>query len=176
MNFNSGTKVNFSQPTMLVNEDKIMVSKLIPVTGTQEAGESSRTNLHSHLQAISSVSAIRSASKTVTSKPSAHVSEFISTRSTRITLTTEMDQPENLVRESHVAMSKPSDVSDIRQKNVCKKMGIQCIDSLTLGACLPDLTLSYTVSCQKLLPYVMSKRNKVYCNKKLDTCALAPLV
>ena len=176
VNFNSGTTVNFSQPTMLVNEDKIMVSKLIPVTGTKEAGGSSSTDFHSHLQAQSSVSAIHSASKTVTSKPSAHVSEFISTRSTRITLTTGMDQPEHLVTASHAAMSKPSDISDKRQKNVCQKMGIQCIDSLTLGACLPDLTLSYTVSCQKLLPYVMSKRNKVYCNKKLDTCAMAPLV
>jgi hypothetical protein len=176
VNFNSGTTVNFSQPTMLVAEDKTMVSKLIPVTSTHEAGVSSITDLHSHLQAISSVSGIHSASETITSKPSAHVSEFMSTRSTRITPTAEMDQPERLVTASNAAMSKPSDISDIRQKNVCHKVGIQCIDRLTLGACLPDLTLSYTVSCQMLLPYVMSKHHDVYCNKKSDTCAMAPVL
>jgi len=173
VNFNSGTTVNFSLPTMLVTEDKTMVSKLTPVTGTQEAGVSSIADLHLHLQAISSVSAIHSASETITSKPSAHVSEFMSTR---ITPTPEMDQPERLVTASNAAMSKPSDISDIRQKNVCHKVGIQCIDSVTLGACLPDLTLIYTVSCQTLLPYVMSKYHDVYCNKKLDTCAMAQMV
>jgi hypothetical protein len=176
VNFNSGSTVNFSQPTMLVTEDKIMVSKLIPVTGTQEASGSSITDWHSHLQTISSVSAIHSAFETVTSNPSAHVSEFLSTRSTRITPTTETDQPMRLVTASKTAISKPSDLSDVLQKNVCQKVGIQCIDRMTLGACLPDLTLSYTVSCQMLLPYVMSKRHDVYCNKKLDTCVMAPLL
>lgn len=55
----------------------------------------------------------------------------------------------------------------------CFKPGIQCIDSLTLGACSTDLTLSYTVACSTLLPHISSDHHVVYCNHKLDTCALA---
>ncbi|KAJ4426513.1 hypothetical protein ANN_27327, partial [Periplaneta americana] len=55
----------------------------------------------------------------------------------------------------------------------CFKPGIQCIDSLTLGACSTDLTLSYTVACSTLLPHISSEHHVVYCNHKLDTCALA---
>lgn len=174
MNFNSDTTVTFSKPTTFVTEDKISVSNPIPVTGTQEIGGGSITDLHLHLQAIGSNSAVQSASETITSKTSAHESEFISTRITPPT--SEMDQSENLVTASNPAVNRPLEVSDIQQNNVCQKVGIHCIDSLTLGACLPDLTLSYTVSCQILLPYVMSERHVVYCNKQLDTCAVAPLL
>jgi hypothetical protein len=172
--FNSGTTVTFSKPTMLVTEGKISVLKPIPVIGIQEAGGGSITDLHLHLQAIDSDSAVQSVSETVTSKPSAHESEFMSIKITPSTA--EMDQSEHLVTAATPTVHKPLDISDMQQNNVCQKVGIQCIDSLTLGACLPDLTLSYTVSCQILLPYVMSDHYTVYCNKQLDICAVAPLL
>ncbi|PSN33162.1 hypothetical protein C0J52_18831 [Blattella germanica] len=59
-----------------------------------------------------------------------------------------------------------------KEKPICKTVGMQCIDSSTLAACLPNFKVSYTVPCEKMLPNVADKEHVVYCDERHNTCAL----
>jgi hypothetical protein len=184
INFNSDTITPVSKTTMLILETPLKeainpVSKPIPILSTQGVDGDSNTELHFNLQALGTVPTAQVASEAITLLPA-----VVGTGPVRMgtkSPTTKTNQSQHLVSESSPVMNGPVKVADTQQnlgdfqKYACRKIGIQCMDSQTLAACLPDLTLSYTVSCRTLLPYVMSKHHIVYCNHKSDTCALAQL-
>jgi hypothetical protein len=176
-NFNSDTTIPASHTTVLVSDTSltdviIPVSKLIPTLNIQEAESDSTTELHFNLQTPAIDSTAELLSEALIPQPTVDKSRF---KSTTISPTVETEQPEHLVSMSSPAMNEASEVSNTHQKYVCQKAGIQCMDSLTLAACLPDLTLSYTISCRTLLPYMTSEHHVIFCDHRLDTCALAPL-
>jgi hypothetical protein len=176
-NVNSDTTIPASHTTVLVSDTPltdviIPVSKLIPTLNIQEADSNSTTELHFNLQTPGTDSTVKLLSEALIPQPTVDKSGF---KSTTISQTAETEQPEHLVSMSSPAMHEASEVSNTHKEHVCQKAGIQCMDSLTLAACLPDLTLSYTISCRTLLPYMTSKHHVIYCDHRLDTCALAPL-
>ncbi|PNF26188.1 hypothetical protein B7P43_G04374 [Cryptotermes secundus] len=176
-NLNPGTTIPASHTTGLVSDPPftdviIPVSKQIPALNIQEADNGSTTELHFNLQTPGTNTTVELLSEALIPQPTVDKSGF---KSTTILPTAETEEPEHLVSVSSPTMNEVSEVSNTHQKHVCRKAGIQCMDSLTLAACLPDLTLSYTISCRALLPYMTSEHHVIYCDHRLDTCALAPL-
>jgi hypothetical protein len=173
--FNSETTLSISETTY--KEDITPESKPIPILSTHEA-DGDITELYFNLQALGTDPTVQLSSEATNPLPTDGLGYV---NAGTISPPAKMNQSEHLASQSRPAMKKPWQVSGISQdlkdlqKYVCRKMGIQCVDNVTLAACLPDLTLSYTVSCQTLLPFVMSEHHIVYCNYKSDTCALAPL-
>jgi hypothetical protein len=178
INFSSGTVTPVSQTTMLTLKTPLKAG-IKPMLNTQGGDGDSNTELHFTLQPLKTVPTVHMASEAITLLQSAEGSGSV--RMGTKSPTAETDQSQHLVQEPSTAMNEPFKVNDAQQnlgdfqKYACRKVGIQCMDSWTLAACLPDLTLSYTISCRTLLPYVMSKHHIVYCSYKLDTCALAQL-
>lgn len=183
-NFNSNTVTPASQTTMLILETPLKIvtdpmSKPIAMLGTQEADGDSNKELRFNLQTLGTVPTAQVASEATALLPAVEGSG--PTRMGTKSPTAETDQSQHVIPESSPAMNGPFKVPDTQQnlgdfqKYACRKAGIQCMDGQTLAACLPDLTLSYTVSCHTLLPYVTSKRHVVYCDHELESCALAYL-